>query len=151
MPTNLYGPGDNYHAEDSHVVAALIRRLHEAKLANLARATVWGTGTPRREFLYVDDLADACVFLLKNYSGEGILNIGTGEDITIAAFARLVASVVAYEGELTFDASKPDGTPRKLVDISRLTKLGWTARTQFREGLVSTYRDYLENSTRYRS
>ena len=151
MPTNLYGPGDNYHAEDSHVVAALIRRLHEAKLANLAGTTVWGTGTPRREFLYVDDLADACVFLLQRYSGEGIVNIGTGEDMTIADLARLVATTVGYEGELSFDASKPDGTPRKLVDVSRLTKLGWVARTQFREGLARTYQDYRENSARYRS
>ena len=151
MPTNLYGPGDNYHAEDSHVVAALIRRLHEAKLANLAGTTVWGTGTPRREFLYVDDLADACVFLLQRYSGEGIVNIGTGEDMTIADLARLVASTVGYEGKLSFDASKPDGTPRKLVDVSRLTNLGWVARTQFREGLARTYQDYRENSARYRS
>jgi GDP-L-fucose synthase len=151
MPTNLYGPGDNYHAEDSHVVAALIRRLHEAKLANLAGTTVWGTGTPRREFLYVDDLADACVFLLQRYSGEGIVNIGTGEDMTIADLARLVASTVGYEGRLSFDASKPDGTPRKLVDVSRLTNLGWVARTQFREGLARTYQDYRENSARYRS
>src|SRR6266702_8802085 len=134
MPTNLYGPGDNYHPEHSHVVAALIRRFHEAKSNNAAQVVVWGTGTPRREFLYVDDFADACVFLLKHYSGSQFLNIGVGEDITIADFARLVAEVVGFTGEIAFDPSKPDGTPRKLVDISRLKALGWSAKTHLREG-----------------
>lgn len=144
MPTNLYGPGDNYHPEHSHVVAALIRRFHEAKEAGAASVTVWGTGTPRREFLYVDDLADACVFTMRNYSSREILNIGVGEDIEIARFAAVVASVVGYEGEIAFDTSRPDGTPRKLVDVARMTKLGWTASTGLHEGLVLAYEDFLK-------
>ena len=130
MPTNLYGPGDNYHPEYSHVVAALIRRFHEAKVSGAPEVVVWGTGTPRREFLYVDDLADACIHLMKDYSGIDLINIGTGEDITIAEFARVVAATVGYTGEISFDTSKPDGTPRKWLDVSRLAKLGWRARTQ---------------------
>src|SRR4249920_2025919 len=118
MPTNLYGAGDNYHPEYSHVVAALIRRFHEAKLAGLANVVVWGTGTPRREFLYVDDMADACIHLMKTYSGDELVNIGTGVDITIAEFARVVAAAVGYTGAISFDASRPDGTPRKLLDVS---------------------------------
>jgi GDP-L-fucose synthase len=129
MPTNLYGPGDNYHPEYSHVVPALIRRFHEAKAACASNAVVWGTGTARREFLYVDDLADACIHLMKNYSGDELINIGTGEDITIAEFARVVAAIVGYTGEISFDTSRPDGAPRKLLDVSRLAKLGWRART----------------------
>jgi GDP-L-fucose synthase len=148
MPTNLYGPGDNYHPEHSHVPAALIRRFHEAKMAKAATVTVWGTGTPRREFLAVDDLADACVFALKHYSGAGFLNVGTGQDVTIAEFARLVADVVGYDGEIVFDSSRPDGTPRKLLDVSLLTKLGWTARTELRDGLAAAYRDFLERRVR---
>ena len=135
MPTNLYGPGDNYHPEYSHVVAALIRRFHEAKVAGLSNVVVWGTGTPRREFLYVDDLADACVHLMKIYSSGELVNIGTGEDITIAEFARVVAAVVGYAGSISFDTSRPDGTPRKLLDISRLAKLGWRARTSLEDGM----------------
>src|SRR6476661_4057899 len=127
MPTNLYGPGDNYHPEYSHVVAALIRRFHEAKQAGAASVVVWGTGTPRREFLHVDDLADACIHLMKTYSSPELVNIGTGEDITIAEFARVVAATVGFRGEIGFDLSRPDGTPRKLLDVSRLAKLGWRA------------------------
>ena len=144
MPTNLYGPGDNYHPEYSHVVAALIRRFHEMKMAGAARVVVWGTGTPRREFLFVDDLADACIHLLKVYSGAELINIGTGEDITIAEFARLVADTVGYTGEIGFDPSRPDGTPRKLLDVSRLTKLGWRASTKLEEGMRLAYQAYLK-------
>jgi nucleoside-diphosphate-sugar epimerase len=129
MPTNLYGSGDNYHPEYSHVVAALIRRFHEAKVSGARHIAVWGTGTPRREFLYVDDLADACIHLMKTYSGDELVNIGIGEDITIAEFARLVAATVGYGGEISYDTSKPDGTPRKLLDVSRLARLGWRAST----------------------
>jgi GDP-L-fucose synthase len=146
MPTNLYGPGDNYHPEHSHVVAALIRRFHEAKHAGISKVVVWGTGTPRREFLYVDDLADACIHVMKNYSSDELVNIGTGEDITIAEFARLVAATVGYTGEITFDTSRPDGTPRKLLDVSRLAKLGWRARTSLKDGIRLAYRAYLSES-----
>jgi GDP-L-fucose synthase len=145
MPTNLYGPGDNYHPEHGHVVAALIRRFHEAKLANAPSVVVWGTGTPKREFLYVDDFADACVFALKNYSGE-LLNIGYGEDVSIAQFARIVADVVGYVGDIVFDPTKPDGTPRKLVDVSKLSALGWQAKTPLRQGLEQAYADFLNRS-----
>jgi GDP-L-fucose synthase len=143
MPTNLYGPGDNYHPEYSHVVAALIRRFHEARTAGSPNVVVWGTGTPRREFLYVDDLADACVHLMKNYSSGELVNIGTGEDITIAEFARVVAAVVGYTGEISFDPSRPDGTPRKWLDVSRLNKLGWHARTSLEDGIRLAYQAYL--------
>jgi len=143
MPTNLYGPGDNYHPEYSHVVAALIRRFHEAKLSGAANVMVWGTGTPRREFLYVDDLADACIHLMKTYSGDQLVNIGTGEDITIAEFARVVAAVVGYTGEISFDPSRPDGTPRKWLDVSRLAALGWRARTSLKDGIKLAYQAYL--------
>ncbi len=146
MPTNLYGPGDNYHPEYSHVVAALIRRFHEAKVSGISNVVVWGTGTPRREFLYVDDMADACVHLMKNYSGGELVNIGTGEDITIAEFARVVAATVGYSGEISFDPSRPDGTPRKLLDVGRLAKLGWRARTSLKDGIRLTYRAYLSES-----
>jgi GDP-L-fucose synthase len=148
MPTNLYGPGDNYHPEHSHVPAALIRRFHEAKLAQAPAVTVWGTGRPRREFLAVDDLADACAFALKNYCDGRILNVGTGRDITIADFARLVADVVGYAGDIVFDTSRPDGAPQKLLDVSRLTKLGWTARTELREGIAAAYQDFLKGRAR---
>ncbi|MFB6465135.1 GDP-L-fucose synthase [Bradyrhizobium tunisiense] len=143
MPTNLYGPGDNYHPEYSHVVAALIRRFHEAKVAGAKGVAVWGTGTPRREFLYVDDMADACVHLMKTYSSAELVNIGTGEDITIAEFARIVAEVVGYRGEITFDVSRPDGTPQKLLNVARLTEAGWSARTPLTAGLKLAYEDYL--------
>jgi len=142
MPTNLYGPGDNYHPEHSHVPAALIRRFHEAKISGAALVHIWGTGTPRREFLAVDDLADACVFVMKYYSGADFLNIGTGEDITIADFARLIAEVVGYEGAIAFDPSRPDGTPRKLLDVSKLAGLGWRAKTPLRDGLKAAYADF---------
>src|SRR5579872_659498 len=143
MPTNLYGPGDNYHPEYSHVVAALIRRFHEAKLSGAPNVTVWGTGTPRREFLYVDDLADACIYLMKTYSSDELVNIGTGEDITIAEFARVVAAVVGYTGSISYDSSRPDGTPQKLLDVSRLAKLGWRARTPLNDGIKLAYQAYL--------
>ncbi|HET6838598.1 MAG TPA: NAD-dependent epimerase/dehydratase family protein, partial [Bradyrhizobium sp.] len=143
MPTNLYGPGDNYHPEYSHVVAALIRRFHEAKLSGASDVVVWGTGTPRREFLYVDDMADACVHLMKAYSHDELVNIGTGEDITITEFAQLVAGVIGYTGKISFDPSRPDGTPRKLLDVSRLAKLGWKARISLEEGIKLAYQAYL--------
>ena len=146
MPTNLYGRGDNYHPEHSHVVAALIRRFHEAKLSGASNVAVWGTGTPRREFLYVDDLADACVHLMKIYSSGELINIGTGEDITIADFARVVAGVVGYAGTISFDPSRPDGTPRKLLDVSRLASLGWRAKTSLEDGIRLTYQAYLSES-----
>jgi GDP-L-fucose synthase len=143
MPTNLYGPGDNYHPEYSHVVAALIRRFHEAKVAGQPNVVVWGTGTPRREFLYVDDLADACIHLMKTYSHAEMVNIGTGEDITIADFARVVAATVGYKGTISYDTSRPDGTPQKLLDVSRLAKLGWRARTSLEDGIRMAYQAYL--------
>ncbi len=143
MPTNLYGPGDNYHPQYSHVVAALIRRFHEAKALGQPDVVVWGTGTPRREFLYVDDMADACVHLMKTYSEMDLVNIGTGEDITIAEFAHLVAATVGYAGKISYDSSRPDGTPRKLLDVSRLATLGWRARTSLEEGLRLAYQAYL--------
>ena len=143
MPTNLYGPGDNYHPELSHVVAALIHRFHEAKVSGSKTVQVWGTGTPRREFLYVDDMADACVHLMKTYSDAALVNVGTGVDIAIAEFARLVASVVGYKGKIDFDTSRPDGTPRKLLDVTRLTELGWSAATPLRDGLKRAYAAYI--------
>jgi GDP-L-fucose synthase len=146
MPTNLYGPGDNYHPEYSHVVAALIRRFHEAKVAGASSVMVWGTGTPRREFLYVDDLADACIYLMKTYSSDELVNIGTGEDITIADFAAVVARVVGYQGAIGYDPSRPDGTPQKLLDVSRLAKLGWRARTSLEDGIKLAYRAYLNET-----
>ena len=146
MPTNLYGPGDNYHPEYSHVVAALIRRFHEARLSGVSDVVVWGTGTPRREFLYVDDMADACVLLMKTYSNQEMVNIGTGEDITIAELARVVAKTVGYTGAISFDPTRPDGTPRKLLDVSRLAKLGWRARTSLEDGIRLAYRAYLSES-----
>ena len=150
MPTNLYGPGDNYHPERSHVAAALIRRFHEAKLNNASKVVVWGTGTPRREFLYVDDFADACVFVLKNYSDAQFVNIGFGEDITVAELARLVAEIVGFGGEIVYDTSKPDGTPQKLLDVSRLSTIGWKAKVPLREGLAKAYDDFLTRAVRER-
>lgn len=146
MPTNLYGPGDNYHPEYSHVVAALIRRFHEAKVSGASNVVVWGTGTPRREFLYVDDLADACVHLMKTYSDEGLINIGTGEDISIAEFAQLIADTVGYTGEISYDSSRPDGTPRKLLDVERLTRLGWRAQTPLVDGIRLAYEAFQQRS-----
>ena len=148
MPANLYGPGDNYHPEHSHVPAALIRRFHEAKLGNAHTVTVWGSGRPRREFLAVDDLADACVFTLKYYSGDLFLNVGTGHDITIADFAKLVADVIGFPGDIEFDTSRPDGAPQKLLDVSRLAQLGWRARTELRGGIAAAYQDFLKGGGR---
>jgi GDP-L-fucose synthase len=139
LPTNLYGPGDNFDLETAHVLPALLRRFHEAKLADAPQVEVWGTGRPRREFLHVDDLADACVFLMEHEAPPELANIGVGRDIAIADLAKVVADVVGYEGELVFDASKPDGTPRKLLDVGRMEALGWTPSIGFREGLERTY------------
>ena len=139
MPTNLYGPGDNFELNGSHVLPALIRRFHDAKDRDDPSVVVWGTGTPRREFLHVDDLADAVVYLLKSYDDEAIVNVGWGQDTTIRELAELVMSVTGYKGGLVFDSSKPDGTPRKLLDVSRLTNLGWQPRIRLRQGLESTY------------
>ena len=146
MPDQPVRPRRQFHPEYSHVVAALIRRFHEAKLSGVKNVVVWGTGTPRREFLYVDDMADACIHLMKNYSADELINIGTGEDITIAEFARVVAATVGYSGEIGFDPSRPDGTPRKLLDVSRLAKLGWRARTSLEDGIRLAYRAYLSES-----
>jgi GDP-L-fucose synthase len=143
MPTNLYGPGDNYDLASSHVVPALIRKAHEAKLAGAGSMTIWGTGTPRREFLHVDDLADACVFLLKTYSDDGHINIGSGTDIPIYELAQLVCEIVGFSGEIVRDTSKPDGTPRKLMSGAKLAGLGWTPRIALREGLASAYQEFL--------
>jgi GDP-L-fucose synthase len=145
MPTNLYGLRDNYHPDHSHVPAALIRRMHEAKLSGASSVTIWGTGKPRREFLCADDLADACVFLMQSYSGEEMVNIGIGTDMTIAEFAETIADVVGFKGKLIYDTSKPDGTPRKLVDTTKLTSLGWRAKTPLREGLAKAYEDFERN------
>ena len=149
MPTNLYGPGDNYHPEHSHVPAALLRRFHEAKIANAPSVTVWGTGTPLREFLNVNDLADACVFLLKRYSDDRPINVGAGKEISIANFAAAVAETVGYKGKLVFDTSKPDGTPRKLLDSSRILSLGWSPATSFEVGLADAYQDFLRGGGRH--
>ena len=148
MPTNVYGAGDNYHPENSHVIAALIRRFHEAKIAAAATVTVWGTGRPRREFIFVDDLAEACILVLERYSGESHLNIGTGEDITIAELAHIIAEIVGYPGKLIFDTSRPDGTPRKLLDISKLHALGWSARTPLHLGIERAYADFCAHGGR---
>lgn len=145
MPTNLYGPGDNFDLQNSHVLPALIRRFHEAKMAGAPSVTVWGTGNARREFLHVDDCARAILWCLENYSGEDILNVGTGTDVSIRELAGLVARVVGFAGELAFDASKPDGTPRKLLDVSRLSAVGWKAAIELEEGVAHTYRWYLEH------
>jgi GDP-L-fucose synthase len=143
MPTNLYGPGDNYHPLDSHVPAALMRRFHEAKVNGDPTVVVWGTGAPQREFLAVDDLADACVFVMKCYSDLQFLNVGTGKDVSIAEFARIVADVVGYPGTIAFDTSRPDGAPRKLLDVSRINALGWQATIPLREGLKRMYADFV--------
>ena len=145
MPTNLYGPGDNFHPEHSHVLPALIRKFHAAKVADAPSVAVWGTGTPRREFLHVDDLADAALFLMDRYDGSEIVNVGCGTDQTIADLAATVRDVVGYRGEIVYDASRPDGTPRKLLDVSRLAALGWRPHIPLREGLESTYRWYVEH------
>jgi GDP-L-fucose synthase len=144
MPTNLYGIGDNYHPQNSHVLPALIRKFHEAKESSATSVTVWGSGKPMREFLYADDLAEACVFLMNNYNEKQFVNIGTGEDLTIKELALLIKSIVGFEGEIIFDASKPDGTPRKLMDVSKLHALGWKHHTTLEEGIKLAYRDFLE-------
>lgn len=150
MPTNLYGPGDNYHPENAHVIAALLRRFHEAKLANAPVVGIWGTGTPKREFLFVDDLAQATLHALEHYSAEGHLNIGTGEDVTIGELAAMIAEVTGYSGRLEFDISKPDGTPRKLLDVTRMKALGWQATTDLQTGLRAAYADFLAGGGRNR-
>ena len=148
MPTNLYGPNDNYHPEHSHVLPALIRRFHEAKEAGVKSVTCWGDGSPLREFMYVDDLADLCVFLMNNYSGNETVNAGTGKELTIKELTELVAGIVGYEGEILWDPSKPNGTPRKLLDVSKAASLGWTYKTELEDGIRLTYKDFLENPMR---
>jgi len=145
MPTNLYGPNDNFHPETSHVLPALIRRFHEAKLSEAQVVTIWGTGSPKREFLYVDDLADACVHLLEKTESTQLVNIGTGVDISIFDLATTISNIVGYSGQIEFDTSKPDGTPRKLLDVSRLSSLGWTASVSLEEGISRTYSWFLAN------
>jgi len=147
MPTNLYGPGDNFDLKTSHVLPALIRKFHEAKLQRLPEVVVWGTGTPRREFLHVDDLADACVFLMERYDSSEPINVGWGEDITIGDLARLVSEVVGFTGRLRFDTTKPDGTPRKLLDVTRLSAQGWKPSISLRDGIVSTYDWFVDHSS----
>jgi len=142
MPTNLYGPGDNFDLQNSHVLPALMRKCHEARLAGSATVEVWGSGTPRREFLHVDDLADACLYLMQHYAGEMWINVGWGEDLSIAELLRLIAATVGYQGAVRFDRSKPDGTPRKLLDTSRLTALGWRPKIALADGLAATYQWY---------
>jgi GDP-L-fucose synthase len=147
MPTNIYGPGDNFDLASSHVVAALVRKAHEAKIAGHDSLAVWGSGRPRREFLYVDDLADALVHLMQYYSNEPPINVGTGEDIAVSELAALIAEVVGFEGTLAFDPTKPDGPPRKLLDVGRLSALGWAAETSLTEGLTATYHWYLDHGS----
>jgi len=148
MPTNLYGPNDNYHPQNSHVLPAFIRRFHEAKVSNAPSVTIWGTGTPLREFLYVDDLADACLFLMEHYSGNETVNVGTGKELSIKELAYLMKKVIGYEGSIDFDTSKPDGTPRKLLDVSKLEKLGWTYKTELEDGIRLAYEDFLSHNGR---
>lgn len=148
MPTNLYGPNDNYHPEHSHVLPALIRRFHEAKVSGAQEVTCWGDGSPLREFLYVDDLADLCVLLMNSYSGNETVNAGTGKEISIKALTELVAEVVGYEGTIKWDTTRPNGTPRKLLDVSKAAELGWRYKTELKEGLRLTYQDFLNNPVR---
>jgi GDP-L-fucose synthase len=148
MPTNLYGPGDNYDLEKSHVIPAMLRKMHEAKISNAPKVTLWGTGTPRREFLHVDDLADALLFLMDKYSGESHVNVGVGEDLTIRTLAETVQEVVGFGGNLVFDTSKPDGTPRKLVDTTLINGLGWQARIPLKQGLEEAYLWFVEHADR---
>lgn len=142
MPTNLYGPNDNYDLQNAHVLPSLVRKFHEAKINNTPEVTIWGTGSPKREFLHADDLADACVYLMNTYSEEGLVNIGTGEDIAISDLALMIKEVVGYEGNVVYDRSKPDGTPRKLMDVSKLTALGWKYTIPLRQGLEMVYQEY---------
>ena len=150
MPTNLYGPGDNFDLSNSHVLPAMIRKFHSAKEIGDSTVTLWGSGKPLREFLHVDDLADACLFLLENYDDEEIVNIGVGEDLSIGELASIVRDVVGFEGEIVYDASKPDGTPRKLVDVSKINRLGWHAKTGLHEGVAQTYQWFLDNQAELR-
>lgn len=145
MPTNLYGINDNYHPENSHVLPALIRRIHLAKENNEPTVTIWGTGKPLREFLYADDLADACIYLMNQYSGNQTVNIGTGKEIAIGDLAKLIKAIIGYEGEIVFDETKPDGTPRKLLDVSKLEGLGWKYKTELKDGIQLAYEDFLNN------
>lgn len=145
MPTNLYGPNDNYDLNNSHVLPALIRKFHEAKINNQPQVVIWGSGSPMREFLHVDDLADACVYLMDNYTGDSLVNIGTGTDVTIKELALLIKEIVGFEGELTFDSTKPDGTPKKLTDVSKLHGLGWQHKIGLKEGIQSVYKEFSEN------
>ncbi len=147
MPTNLYGPGDNFDLKASHVLPALIRKFHEAKINNKKEVEVWGTGSPKREFLHVDDLADACIFLMNNYDDSEIVNIGTGKDISIKELAELIKDIVGFKGKIVWDTSKPDGTPRKLLDVSRLHKLGWKHKISLKEGIKMTYKWYCSHNT----
>jgi GDP-L-fucose synthase len=151
MPTNLYGPNDNFDLESSHVLPALIRKFHDAKVAGIKEVTVWGTGSPRREFLHVDDLADACLFLMEHYTEAEHINVGTGEDLSILELAHLVREIVYPEAALVFDSTKPDGTPRKLLDVTRLHELGWKHRTSLREGIAATYEWFVESQSTPRS
>jgi GDP-L-fucose synthase len=151
MPTNLYGPGDNFHPENSHVLPALIRRFHEAKLKNSPQVILWGSGTPLREFMFTEDMANACIFLLEHYDSESPINIGVGKEISIRDLGQLVADVVGFEGEITQDLSKPDGTPRKMLDVGKLTELGWTPQVSLKEGITLTYKWFLENESTLRS
>ena len=148
MPTNLYGPNDNYHPEHSHVLPALIRRFHEAKVSGAKQVTCWGDGSPLREFLYVDDLANLCVYLMNHYSGNETVNAGTGKELTIKALTELVAKIVGYEGHIEWDTTRPNGTPRKLLDVSKAEALGWKYRTELEEGIALAYKDFLENPMR---
>lgn len=150
MPTNLYGPGDNFNLQNSHVLPALIRKIHDAKINNLTDVEIWGTGTPKREFLHVDDMADASVYLMKNYEDAEIINVGLGEDISITGLAETVKDVIGYKGVLEYNGSKPDGTPRKLLDVKKLETLGWKAKIPLREGVKSTYAWFLDNIDRFR-
>lgn len=145
MPTNLYGPYDNFHPENSHVMPALIRRFHEAKVNEAKEVVVWGSGAPLREFLYSEDMADACIYLMETYEGNDFFNIGTGKEITIKDLAELIKDIVGYEGKIVWDSSKPDGTPRKLLDVSRLKKAGWTYKIELKDGIEKAYKWYLEN------
>ena len=142
MPTNLYGPNDNYDLQNAHVLPSLVRKFHEAKINNAPEVSIWGTGSPKREFLHADDLADACVFLMNTYSDEGLVNIGTGEDISISDLALMIKEVVGYEGSIVYDHSKPDGTPRKLMDVSKLNQLGWKFTISLKKGLEMVYQEY---------
>ena len=151
QPTNLFGIGDNFDYETSHMPAALMRKMHDAKTSGSDEVVIWGTGTPRREIMYVDDMANACIYLMQNYSGEDFVNIGVGDDISIRDFAVMIADVVGFTGRFIYDTSKPDGTPRKLVDVSRLSALGWSSQISLREGVERTYGWFLENEDKLRT